>query len=341
MSTNLLGDGTPFDIGASGVAGFIAASFIVASVIGVSAAGNAALADATPDKADPVKLFVDVMGDNLGTKLQGPDASSGDPNKQIDLGGVPLVLGAKDSDATSRGITAGANGRYSVPLSGAFSLISRGSFSRTNYLDTSLIGSTAMNGGSELHYQSGDLTIGLRPDVGFAFNGMTLDQLNYSINSNVSTTLPGGLVATITTAYGRETIDGSDSLTTSGNTTLSYVFPGSVKVDINYVFQHSTGADNGADLQGPTLSATIPFGSDIDFAARYCFTQAAGNGLADLRMNQDGTQTLGLIADWDIGAQIDADIKVKASYDYIRDSASTAGQTQIQHAGTVGMAMKF
>jgi hypothetical protein len=281
------------------------------------------------------------MGDKLGTQLQGQDAAGGDPNKQIDLGGVPLVLGAKDSDAASRGVTAGANGQFSMPLSGDFSLISHGTFSKTQYLDTSLIGSTAMSGGSELHYQSGDLTIGLRPDLGFAFNGITLDQLNYSINSNVSTNLPGGLVATITTAYGRQTSDGSDSLTTSGNTTLSYVFPGSVKVDINYVFQHSTGADNGGDLQGPTLSATIPFGADIDFAARYCFTQAAGNGLADLRINQDGTQTLGLTADWDIGAQIDADVKLKASYDYTRDSATTAGQTQIQHAGTVGMAMKF
>ncbi|MDY0882556.1 hypothetical protein ACFPL7_06320 [Dongia soli] len=331
MLMNRLGDKPRFDVRVIGVAAFII----------VSAASSAALADATPDNADPIKLFVDVMGDKLDTTLQQHEATPSDPNKQIDLGGVPLVLGAKDADTASRGISAGANGRYSVPLSGNFSLINRGSFSKTSYLETSLIGSMAMSGGSELHYHSGDLTIGLRPDLGFAFNGMTLDQLNYSINSNVSTNLPGGLVATITTAYGRQTIDGSDSLTTSGNTTLSYVFPGSVKVDINYVFQHSTAADNGGDLQGPTLSATVPFGSDIDFAARYCFTQVAGNGLADLQMNQDGTQTVGLAADWNIGAQIDADIKLKASYDYIRDGATTAGQTQIQHAGTVGMAMKF
>ncbi|MET1027090.1 MAG: hypothetical protein ABWY00_07975 [Dongiaceae bacterium] len=313
---------------------------------GLTAFGGAARAEpAAGDSEGTVKLFVNVMGNGLADKLSPPDSSSlitpaaNEPTKQVELGSVPLTVAAQDS--SDQGVVAGANGQYVIVLSDRLSLVNSGSFSRTQYLSGTALAATAADGGPELLYKGDGLTMGLRPDLGLALDNTALDQVSYGVNSHVSKDLFAGLNATATTGYALQNAPTGDSRITSGSAGLSYLFPANVKMDVNYVFQHAdaTGTATGGDKQGPTISATVPVGADVNIGARYCYTRTDD----DTQIDHIGGEahTIGLTADWDIGAPIDADVKLRASYDFTRDTAISAGQRETQQAGTVGMAMKF
>ena len=333
---------------AAGWSGAVETILIAAGLtaIGVAALGRAAMA--VPPAVDPdgsVKLFVNVMGSGLADKLSSSDTSgpaapaNNDPTRQVDLGGVPLTVVAKDS--TSQGVVAGANGQYVIVLSDRLSLVNSGSFSRTQYLSGTTLGATAADGGPELLYKSDGLTMGVRPDLGLALDNMALDQVTYGVNSHVSKDLFAGLNATAATGYALQNAPTGDSRITSGSAGLSYLFPADVKMDVNYLFQHTdaTGAATGGEKQGPAISATVPVGADVNLGARYCYTRTNDDTSIDHTGGE--AHTVGVTADWDIGAAINADVKLRASYDFTRDTAASAGQKPTQQAGTVGMAMKF
>ena len=56
---------------------------------------------------------------------------------------------------------------------------------------------------------------------------------------------------------------------------------------------------------------------------------------------RDATQTLGLTADWNVGADFNADMSLKANLNVSRETTAEAGAKPLQQAGSVNMQMKF
>lgn len=317
---------------------------------------TALLADAAV--ADPVQtgaqLYLDVKGSNLGDKIgsavaQDPTAAStstasSDPSKKIDLGLVPLTLSAKDSDS-GFGVTAGGNGQYVVPLSDSFSLISHGGFAKSQGVGGSLFGDTTVDAGPGLAFRQDDFAWLLQPDIGVTMQSAALQQIDYGVGTTLSKDLLSGLTATTTTGYKLQDAADGPSRLANGSAGLSYTLPNKIKLGLGYQVEQklSTSDQLLADKQGPSLSAEIPVTDSLNLGTSYSYnTSAADAAAVDLgTKGRDVEQTLGISAAWDIGADINADVKLKANLDLTRQSQSSTDTQQVQKSGTVGMQMKF
>ncbi len=330
-----------------------AASLLAGAPVLAAGTAGAVPPPAGGDSGSSLKLSVDVAGSGMGNMLSQSPTDTGiaidpagnikeapkDSSKQINLGGIPLTVATKDADG--RGMTAGANGQYIIPLLDNLSLVNRGSFQQVQSLDRSGLGATTANGGPELLYKNGGTLIGLQPDLGVQMDNATLNQLSYGLNSRVSRDLIGGLNASASTSYALQSTADGNNRVANGTAGLTYTFPSDVKMGLAYIFQRSLAESDGSvsGKQGPSISATVPIGSTLNLGATYAYTR--NDSVADLERMTDSAQTMGLSAGWDVGAPIGADVKVKANYDYTRDTSATSGSRQGQHAATVGMDMKF
>lgn len=317
-----------------------------------------ALVDTGVATADPIKtgaqLYLDVKGSNLGDKIgsavtQDPTIGStasanSDSSKKIDLGQVPLTLSAKDSDA-GFGVTAGGSGQYVVPLSDSFSLVNHGGFSKSQAVAGSLFGDTSVDVGPGLAFRQDDFAWLLQPDMGVSLQSAALQQVDYGVSSTLSKDLLTGLTATTTTGYTFQDATDGPSRLANNSAGLSYTLPNKVKLGLGYQLQQklSTSDQLLADKHGPSLSAEVPVTDSVNLGTSYTYSSSAADfDTADATARgRDIDQTLGVSAAWDIGADINADVKLKANLDLTRQTQTGTDTQQVQKSGTVGMQMKF
>ncbi|HVJ43613.1 MAG TPA: hypothetical protein VM639_19080 [Dongiaceae bacterium] len=307
--------------------------------------------------ADPAatgaQLYLNVSGDGLNDKLSSSsadggalgadDTASASSSKKIDLGSVPFTVSTADSTG-GWGAVLGGTGQYVVPLSDGFSLVNHGAFTKSQ-TSSGFLGATSADAGPGLEYREGNLALALQPDVGVTLQSEALQQLDYGLSSSLSKDLMAGLTATTTTGY---TIQGGadgDSRLAHASTALSYALPDKIKLGLGYQLEQTLSSGNQllSGQQGPSLTAEIPVTDSVKLGTSYSYNSTAtdSDSLDLTAKHRDTSQTLGLSADWDVGAQINADVKLSAKVDVSRATEYGSNSAELQQAGSVGMQMKF
>jgi hypothetical protein len=296
-------------------------------------------------------LYLNLSGAGLNDKLTGSAAS--DPltvdeaaatptNKKIDLGDIPFTVSTADADH-GWGAVLGGSGQYVVPLSDGFSLVNHGAFSKSQS-DAGLFGDASADAGPGLAYRQGSFAISLSPDVGVTMQDQALHQFDYGLSSSVSKDLMSGLTATTTTGYTLQNATDGNSRQAEANTSLSYTLPDKIKLGLGYQMSQTMTGDSQplSGQQGPSLSAEIPVSDSFKLGTNYSYSSTAADddSLDLLARRRDTTQTFGVSANWDVGAQINADVKLNAKVDVSRQT-DYGSSAQLQQAGSVGMQMKF
>lgn len=311
-----------------------------------------------PAKADPVKtgaqLYLDVKGAGLGEKIgaaAAPDptfdpatTTSTDASRKIDLGVVPMTLSAKDSNA-GWGVAASGDGQYVVPLSDSFSLISHGGFTKSQDIAGSLFGDTSAHAGPGVAFQQDDLALSLQPDLGVTMQSDMLQQVDYGLSSTISKDIFSGLTATTSTGYTWQDANDGPSRLANEKAGLAYTLPNKVQLGLGYQVEQKLTSSHQllADKQGPSVSAAIPVTDALNLGTSYTYTSNATSiGGVDLTGgNRSVEQTLGVSADWNLGADINSDIKVKAKLDLTRQTPDGTSSQPMEKSGSVGMQMNF
>ncbi|HVJ35314.1 MAG TPA: hypothetical protein VND94_19550 [Terriglobia bacterium] len=304
--------------------------------------------------ADPpatgAQLYLNVSGTGLNDKLASssadPDAfgasdtASASSSKKIDLGSVPFTVSTADSSG-GWGAVLGGTGQYVVPLSDGFSLINHGAFTKSQS-SAGILGDMSADAGPGLEYREGNLALGLQPDVGVTLQSQALQQIDYGLSSSLSKDLMAGLTATTTTGYTIQNGADGNSRLAHASTGLSYALPDKIKLGLGYQLEQTVGSGDQAQ-QGPSLTAEIPVTDSVNLGTSYSYSSTAtdSDSLDLLARHRDTSQTLGLSANWDVGAQINADVKLSAKVDVSRQTEYGSNSAQLQQAGSVGMQMKF
>lgn len=307
--------------------------------------------------ADPpatgAQLYLNVSGAGLNDKLASssaePDAfgagdtASASSSKKIDLGSVPFTVSTADSSG-GWGAVLGGTGQYVVPLSDGFSLVNHGAFAKSQS-STGILGDTSADVGPGLEYREGNLALALQPDVGVTLQSQALQQIDYGLSSSLSKDLTAGLTATTTTGYTIQSGADGNSRLAHASTGLNYSLPDKVKLGLGYQLEQTLGGGNqlASGQQGPSVTAEIPVTDDVKLGTSYSYSSTAtdSDSLDLIARHRDTSQTLGLSADWDVGAQINADVKLSAKVDVSRETEYGSNSAQLQQAGSVGMQMKF
>lgn len=322
----------------------------------------------TLSRADPpqtgAQLYLNVSGNKLDDKLDSAtsgdtslgqgglgqlgmpgDTASANHSKQVDLGSVPFTVTAADS-TDGWGAVAGGTGQYVVPISDSFSLVNHGGFSSSQTVAGALLGgNTSINAGPGLAYHEGSFAMALQPDIGANLQSDTLQQINYGLSTTVSKDLMSGLTASTTTGYTLQDAATGNSELANGNAALNYTLPNKVKLGFGYQIQQTLSSSDSmlGGQQGPTLSAEIPVTDDINVGTNYSYLSSSTDrpGFDLAAKDRDGAQSFGVSAAWDIGAQINANVKLNASVNVTRQTQAGSDAAQLQKAGSVGMKMDF
>jgi hypothetical protein len=118
-----------------------------------------------------------------------------------------------------------------------------------------------------------------------------------------------------------------------------------VKLGFGYQIQQTLSSSDAmlGGQQGPTLSAEIPVTDDINVGTNYSYLSSSTDrpGFDLAAKDRDGAQSFGVSAAWDIGAQINANVKLNASVNVTRQTQAGSDAAQLQKAGSVGMKMDF
>jgi hypothetical protein len=308
--------------------------------------------------ADPpqtgAQLYLNVAGNKLDDKLNAAvaddsatpqqDTSSTSPSKKLDLGEVPFTVSAANS-TDGWGAVAGGTGQYVVPLSDSFSLVNHGAFTKEQSLSGGLFGDTSVDAGPGLAYHEGNLALSLQPDLGVSLQSDALQQVNYGLSTTVSKDLISGLTATATTGYTLQDTATGDSGLANSSTALSYVLPDKVKLGLGYQIQQTVSSSDAllGGQQGPSLSAEIPVTDNFNLGTNYTYLASSTDhpGFDLTSKDRDGAQTFGLSAAWDVGAAINANVKLNANVNVTRQTEAGTDGAQLQKAGSVGMKMDF
>jgi hypothetical protein len=317
---------------------------LLGMIFGMFASAAQAETSSSDEKSASMQLFLDIVGDGMNDTPKG--------TMQVDLGGVPLVLGAGDGiDGAGLGMTAGVNGSYNIPISSRVKLEGQTTLSKTRYISDPLFGAAHVTSEAALRYESSGMKLALQPKLGVSFIDAAIERTEYLIRSRLTKELADGWNLTATTAYAwrHSNFVASDSgETAEGTFGLSYEFAYGrrhPRLDLEYLFRRKIGAtDSGSsELHAPSIAATFPLSDWFQLAANYCYDEATAFEVSDdslVRRNLD-SHRLGMTADWYFGGEAAPGLDLQADYSYARDTAATDKDDYQEHVGKVSLAFSF
>ena len=317
---------------------------VISLLCGISASAAQAETSDSDEKSASMQLFVDIVGDEMS------DAPKG--TMQVDLGGVPLVLGADDGiDGAGLGMTAGVDGSYEIPISSRVKLEGQTTLSKTRYISDPLFGAAHVSSEAALRYESDGLKLALQPKLGVSFIDAAVEGTAYTVGSRLTKELAGGWNLAATTAYTwrhSNVISADSGETAEGTFGLSYEFAYAgrhPRLDLEYLFRRKLGGPDGDSsmLHTPSIAATFPLSDWFQLGANYCYDDETTYELTDDsldRRNRD-SHRLGMTADWYFDGEAAPGLDLKADYSYSRDAADADRDDYQEHIGKVSLAFSF
>jgi hypothetical protein len=312
----------------------------------------AALASISGARAEtPEPLAVDVFFDLAADDLAEAGANAGDAAPaagELLIAGIPLRISAQD-DAADAGwrTVAGANGSYTMPITGQLSMVGRAQVVNTDFVDVHSPDKAVASLATDFRYASGRWTLGLQPGVEITRWETEIVQRDSTVEGRASMALGGGLSIATTGRYRwRQTTadEALDREIASGRVGVVYRLPEAARLELAYATRVETAHDAAVLFSaGPSVFLSLPVDQAIDLSASYGFTETMHYEAADTTPGEQAQDQhrLGLAMTWDIGGDA-ADIDLSAAYAFELGS-TVAGEPDddSRHVATFSFAFSF
>lgn len=312
----------------------------------------AAVASVSGARAEtPEPLAVDVFFDLAADDLAEAGANFGDiapAAGELLIAGIPLRFSAQD-DAADGGwrTVAGANGRYTVPITSQLSMVGRAQVVSTDFVDAHAPDKAVASVATDFRYASGRWTLGLQPGVEVTRWETDVVQQDSTVEGRASMALGGGLSIATTGRYRWRQATGDETLDreiASGRVGIAYRLPEAARMEFAYAARVETARDSAVLFgAGPSVSLGLPVDQTLDLSASYGFTQTMHDEGADATSggHAQDQHRLGLAMTWDIGGDA-ADIDLSAAYAFeLGGTAADVSDDESRHVATVSFAFKF
>lgn len=304
-------------------------------------------ADKSKEAGLPVKLFVDITSTRLADEVKTTD------KRRLDLGGVPVMVGALRQDGGALpSVAAGISGSYDFKLGDGLDMKANGYLARVHTQGIGVLSDARAGGDVTFQYARNGTSLSLKPSARAAFRDDAVDHVDYALSGSLKRNLAKGWdlamsaghswrVAELTETEDRQNafgrlglrVDLLDLADLRGNLELGYEMD---EGDGDFAWQRRFS-------HGPSLGAWITPAKGWRFSGRYRLSDAErGYDDSDLDARRRETRhRLNVEGDWALASLTGADWHMKACYDFEQIDSDETPATPVRHAATVQFALNF
>lgn len=294
----------------------------------------------------PVKFFVDVTSTRLADEVK-----SGD-KKKLNLGGVPVMLGALRQDGGALpSIAAGITGGYDFKL-GDVGVTANGYLARVHTQGAGLLSDARAGGDFTFQYSLAGAKLSLKPSARAAFQNDALDRVDYALNGSLTRSLFKGWDLAMSGGESwrvSELIESDDRQNTYGRVGLRVDLLPAIDVRGNLELGYEMSAGDG-DLawqrrfsQGPSVGVSFAPVDGWRFSGRYRFSESEwgyDDNNPDAR-HVESRHRLNVEGDWALSSLTGADWHMKACYNFEQISSDQVVDMPERHVASVQFALNF
>jgi hypothetical protein len=294
----------------------------------------------------PVKFFVDVTSTRLADEVKSS------AKKKLNLGGVPVMLGAMRQDGGAQpSVAAGISGNYDFKLRGV-GVKANGYLARVHTQGAGLLTDARAGGDVEFRYSLAGANLSLKPSARAAFRDDAMDHVDYALNGSLSRSIVKGWNFTMSAgqfwrvselletdnrsnAYGRLglRVDLLQTVDVRGSLELGYEMDeGQGQLGWQNRFSH-----------GPSVGARFMPVEGWTFSGRYRFSESEwgyDNNNLNLR-HTESRHRINFEGDWALDSLTGADWHMKACYNYEQIASDQVVEMPERHVATVQFALNF
>jgi hypothetical protein len=294
----------------------------------------------------PVKLFVDVTSTRLADEVK-----SGD-KKKLNLGGVPVMLGALRQDGGALpSVAAGVTGNYDFKL-GDVGVKTNGYLARVHTQGLDLLSDARAGGDITLQYSLAGADLSLKPSARAVFRDDALDHVDYALNGSLKRSIVKGWNFTLSAGqFWRvsELMETDDRTTAFGRLGLRVDLLQTIDVRGSLEFGYDMDQGDGQlgwqnrFSHGPSVGARFSPLDGWTFSGRYRFSESEW-GYDDNNLNlrhNEARHRLNFEGDWALDSLTGADWHMKACYNYEQISSDQVVEMPERHVATVQFALNF
>jgi hypothetical protein len=313
----------------------------------------AAIAPAADKGKDalPVKFFVDVTSTRLVDEVKTTD------KRRLDLGGVPVMLGALRQDGGALpSVAAGISGSHDVKLANGLNMKANGYLARVHTQGLDLLQDARAGGELAFQYAQGGTSLALKPSARAAFRDDVLGHVDYALNANAKRKIVQGFDLSLSAGNSwrvSEALETDNRQNGYGRVGLRVNLrdladlPDDVRGHLEFGYDLDRG-DGPLAWQrrvghGPSLSGFLEPAKGWRFSGRYRFSDTArgydGNDL-DARRHER-RHRLNFEGDWALESLTGADWRMKACYVYELTDNDVPVLVPESHLATVQFALNF
>jgi hypothetical protein len=294
------------------------------------------------DAAQPVNFFLDISSNRLADQV---DMSQ---KRQLNLAGVPVVVGGTRQQGDAASATAGIVGTYKFDLADHVSLKPTGIISRTHTDGMGVLSSGRIGGDLAVQYQHGGTGLLLRPSLYANMQRDVLDHMDYALESKLWQAVGWGIDLTATLGESWRVSDmlrADDRETTYGRLGFSVGLFDQSELELAYGFDAVDGplASQYRFSQGPTMIAHLALvpGWRIDGSYGLAATDRGYDDSDESARRHELNHRLNLTSDWAIASTTGAEWHISAGYDYERTLTDAPVSLPASHRALVNFALDF
>lgn len=307
---------------------------------------KAAAAEDKGFDALPVKFFVDVTSTRLADEVKSSE------KKKLNLGGVPVMLGALRQDGGALpSVAAGISGSQDFKL-GAVGVTANGYLARVHTEGLGVLSDARAGGDVTLQYSLAGADLSLKPSVRAAFRDDAVDHVDYALNGTLKRSIARGWDLAMSggqTWRVSELVETDDRQNTFGRVGLRIDLLQAIALRGNLELGYEMNAGDGQLAwqrrfsQGPSIGGWIAPAEGWRFSGRYRLSESAW-GYDDNDPDARHTETrhrFNFEGDWALGSLTGADWHMKACYDFEQIESDQVVEAPVRHAASVQFALNF
>lgn len=308
-------------------------------------------ADKSKDPGLPVKLFVDVTSTRLVEEVKTTD------KKRLDLGGVPVMLGAVRQDGGAEpSVAAGISGAHDFKLGDGLNMKTSGYLARVHTQGFGVLQDGRAGGDVTFQYAKDGTSLALKPSARAVFRDDALGHVDYALTANAKRRIVKGFDLSLSAGQSwrvSEVVETDNRRNGFGRVGIRLNLrdladlPNDFKGHIEFGYDLDRG-DGPLAWQrrlghGPSLSGFLEPTKGWTFSGRYRFIDTArGYDDNDLDARRhERRHRLNFEGDWDLESLTGADWHMKACYTFERIDNDVPVAVPESHLATVQFALNF
>lgn len=302
--------------------------------------------DKSRGDALPVKLFVDVTSTRLADEVKSSD------KKKLNLGGVPVMLGALRQDGGAQpSIAAGISGSYDFKL-GRVGMKANGYLARVHTQGVGLLSDARAGGDLTFQYSLAGAKLSLKPSARAAFRDDAVNHVDYALNGSLTRNLFKGWDLAMSGGESwrvSELVETDDRQNGFGRLGLRVDLLQTIDVRGNLELGYEMNEGDGQLAwqrrfsHGPSVGVSFLPVDGWRFSSRYRFIESEwgyDDNNPDARHNES-RHRFNFEGDWALSSLTGADWHMKACYNFEQISSDQVVEMPERHVATVQFALNF